>query len=261
MILEVKNISCGYAGKTIIKGLDFTVQSHDILCFLGPNGVGKTTLFKTILGFIKPENGEITIDGENILNWPRRKFARVIGYVPQFHNPPFPFRVADVVLTGRTARIAAFSSPGAKDRQIAEESMESLNISFLKNRVYTELSGGERQMVLIARALAQQPEILIMDEPTANLDYGNQVRVLGQIKQMAGKGLAIMMTTHYPDHAFLCSSKVALMGSGDKFKLGNADEVVTEENLKQLYDIDVKIVNAMSDNHEIIKACVPMLDR
>jgi iron complex transport system ATP-binding protein len=213
MNLEVRNVSCGYGGKPIISGVTFTLASRDSLCLLGPNGVGKTTLFKTILGLLKPLAGEILLDNENIAGWSRRDFAMRVGYVPQVHTPPFPFKVIDVVVLGRTAHLAAFSSPGRKDREIAEGALATLGIAHLKERIYTEISGGERQLVLIARALAQKPELLIMDEPTANLDFGNQIRVLSEVKKLVREAdMGVIMTTHFPNHAFFSGSKVAVMG-------------------------------------------------
>lgn len=260
MKLEINHVSCGYGNKNVVEDISIKLESGEILCLLGPNGVGKTTLFKTILGFLKPRGGEILINGENIQNWSRRRLAKAIGYVPQSHTPPFPFKVLDVVVMGRTAHLGFTGSPSAADMAIAEEALEILNVSFLKDRIYTEISGGERQMVLIARALAQQPEILIMDEPTSNLDYGNQIRVLEQINCLAQRGWGVIMTSHFPDHAFLCSTKVALMQRNNNFKVGYVDEVINEENLKSAYGINVKIINTFNNCSEPVKACVPLLN-
>ncbi|MDI6604371.1 MAG: ABC transporter ATP-binding protein [Thermoanaerobacteraceae bacterium] len=259
MKLEIKNVSCGYGTKIVLKDFSIKVSSGEILCLLGPNGVGKTTLFKTILRFLKLHSGEIQLNGEDIKYWSRKKLAKTIGYVPQAHTPPFPFSVLDVVVMGRTAHLGVFSSPSKEDLTIAEKALETLGVSFLKDRIYTEISGGERQMVLIARALTQQPDILVMDEPTANLDFGNQVRVLEQIKKLAKKGMGVIMTTHFPDHAFLCSTKVALMQRNNVFTLGYADDVITEENLRIAYGVNVKITCLKGVDGEIIKACVPLL--
>lgn len=260
MKLEVKNAICGYGRSIIVKDISMNVNSGEILCLLGPNGVGKTTFFKTILGFLKLKGGKILLDGQNIHNWSRRQLAKTIGYVPQAHTPPFPFKVFDVVLMGRTAHLSMFSSPTNEDIDIAEEAMSDLKISYLKDKIYTEISGGERQMVLIARALAQQPQILIMDEPTSNLDFGNQIRVLEQINKLSERGLAVIMTSHFPNHAFLCSTKVAFMQKNNVFTVGNVDEVVTEDMLREAYGINVKIVTTIDLNGEQIKACIPMIN-
>jgi iron complex transport system ATP-binding protein len=259
MRLEIRNAVCGYGFEAVVRDITVRVESGEILCLLGPNGVGKTTLFKTILGFLKLQGGEILLNGENIKHWPRKRLARAIGYVPQAHTPPFPFTVLDVVIMGRTAHLGTFSSPSDRDIAVAEEALETLGVSHLKNRIYTEVSGGERQMVLIARALAQQPEILVMDEPTSNLDFGNQIRVLEQIKKLSGKGLGVVMTSHFPDHVFLCSAKVALMKSNHEFLVGSVDEVISEENLKAAYGIDVRIASASDNRGGAVKACIPLM--
>lgn len=260
MKMEIKDITCGYGNRKVVNGISVTVESGEILCLLGPNGVGKTTLFKSLLGFLRIKSGQVLIDGEDISTWPRKKLAKAVGYVPQAHNLSFEFNVLDVVVMGRAAYIGAMSSPSKKDIEIAEESLKALGIYFLKDRIYTEISGGERQMVLLARALTQQPKILIMDEPTSNLDYGNQVRLLQQVNELAKRGLAIIMTTHSPDHAFLCSSKVALLRRNDKFEVGSVNDIVTERNLKEAYGVNVNIVKTIGNNGEEISTCVPLLN-
>jgi iron complex transport system ATP-binding protein len=230
------------------------MTAGDALCLLGPNGVGKTTLFKAMLGFIKVQTGQILLNGEDISKWSRRQFAAKVGYIPQEHNPPFPFKVLDVVVMGRTAYMHTFAAPGPRDFAIAEEALHTLDSGYLKDRIYTEISGGERQLVLIARALAQQPEILIMDEPTSNLDFGNQIRVLKHIKKLVQEGnLGVIMTTHTPNHAFIFASKVAILGKNNTFVFGSPEEVITEQNLKAVYGVDVKIID-----EEKQKMCMPV---
>lgn len=259
MVLEIKDVSCGYGENTIVKDISMKVESGDVLTLLGPNGVGKTTLFKAILGFLKLDGGEIKLDGQNTNRWKKNKLAKVLGYVPQAHTPPFPFSVLDVVIMGRTAHLGMFASPTKKDTEIAEKALSDLGILYLKEKIYTEISGGERQMVLIARALTQQPKILVMDEPTSNLDFGNQVKVLEQVNRLAKCGLGIIMTSHFPDHAFLCSTKVALLQRNNVFTVGSVDEVITEKNLKSAYGVNVKIINTVNDKGVNIKSCVPLL--
>lgn len=261
MKLEIKEVSCGYGDKNILSDVNFDIETGDILCILGPNGVGKTTLFKTILGFLKLQGGHIFLDGENIHNWSRKDFAKAIGYVPQAHTPPFPYKVKEVVVMGRTAHLGMFSSPSKSDYKIAYEIIDSLGISYLKDKVYTEISGGERQLVLIARALAQEPKILIMDEPTSNLDYGNQVRVLRHIKKLANKDIGIIMTSHFPDHTFMSSTKVLAINRGNKYKFGKPEEIVTSKLLKEIYNIDVQIDCVKNlKTGEDLKVCVPIID-
>jgi len=258
--LEIKKLGCGYGRKIIAKNIDACIESGQVLCLLGHNGAGKTTLLKTILGFVKPQKGGIFLNGKNINSFSPKKLARIISYVPQMHMPPFPFTALDVVTMGRTIHLGMFSSPAKKDFDFARDIMKSLEISFLENRIYTEISGGERQMVLIARALAQEPEILIMDEPTLNLDFGNQAKVLKQIRRLAQKGIGIIMASHFPDHAFLFSGKAALMQNNGQFIFGNAEEIITEKNLARVYGIGVKIVDFAGTASTRVKICVPILD-
>ncbi|QGP93959.1 putative ABC transporter ATP-binding protein [Neomoorella glycerini] len=258
MKLTLKDVTCGYWGRAVVSGVSMEVESGEIMCLLGPNGSGKTTLFKTILGLIKPQAGEILFGGENICDWSQARIARVMGYIPQAHTPPFPFKVLDVVLMGRTAHLGIFAVPSPEDKEIVQEAMAALNISHLQDRVYTEISGGERQLVLIARALAQQPQVLIMDEPTSSLDFGNQVMVLSHIKRLAHTGLAIIMASHFPDHALLYASKVMLLKKGQVYSLGRPEETVTEENLKSLYGVDVKIIRAEIPGCSETRVCVPV---
>lgn len=260
MKLEAIKAVCGYGGKTVVKGISVAVESGGILCLLGPNGSGKTTFLKTLLGFLKLLEGRILLDGEDISSWPARRMARAMGYIPQAHIPPFPFTVSEVVTMGRTAHLGNFSSPSGKDFLIAQETLESLGIASLADRVYTEISGGERQMVLIARALVQQPEILVMDEPTSSLDFGNQARVLKQINELARSGIGVIMATHSPDHAFLCPGKAALMQADGRILFGDAREVVTEENLRAAYGINVAIIDVQNKPGSSAKACVPIMD-
>lgn len=258
MRLELSKVAAGYGCHPVIKDVSLEVEAGEILCLLGPNGSGKTTLLKAILGFLKLQAGEICLDGEDISSWPRARLARVMGYIPQAHHPPFPFKVLDVVLMGRTAHLGPLAAPGPRDVEIARQALAALNISYLEDRVYTEISGGERQLVLIARALAQQPQVLIMDEPTSSLDFGNQVRVLGRIAELASQGLSIIMATHFPNHAFTCAQKVALVNHGTVVA-GPPGSMITEASLKSLYQVDTKILSVAAASGSTYRVCVPML--
>ncbi len=225
---------------------------------------GKTTLFKSILGLLKMQEGFLELDGKDMTRLSRAQIAQVIGYIPQAHNPPFPFKVIDVILMGRTAHLGVFASPGEKDEKIAEEVIDSLNIRHLRDKIYTEISGGEKQLVLIARALTQKPRLLVMDEPTAALDFGNQLLVLSHIQKLAKMGLGIVMASHFPDHAFLYSSKVILLKSGGIYAAGHPSEVITERSLKDLYGVNVKILNtgvqSDANKEREVKVCIPILN-
>lgn len=257
MKLELSNLSCGYGPRSVVRDVSVSVEQGEVLCLLGPNGSGKTTLFKTILGLLKPLRGSIFLDGQDITVWSRRKIAKAMGYIPQAHNAPFPYAVLDVVLMGRTSHLGAFASPSRADVGVALDAIATLGISHLRDRAYTEISGGERQLVLIARALAKQPQILVMDEPTSNLDFGNQLLVLSHVQQMARRGLTIVMASHFPDHAFLYASKVLLVNRGVAAGIGPPMEVVTEESIRDLYGVDVKLLSAFVDGSEV-RVCVPL---
>lgn len=256
MRLEVDHVSYRYGLRTILKDVSLSIETGEMLALLGPNGTGKTTLFKLILGFLKGKSGKIYIDGQDMENMSRTNIAKLIGYVPQNHIPPFSFKVIDVVLMGRTAHLKPFTSPTQKDMDIALEVMDILDISYLKDKVYTEISGGERQFVLIARALTQKPKILIMDEPTSALDFGNQVKVLKHIQYLTEHGLGIIMSTHHPNHAMQYASKVALMNNTKIQHIGCPESVVTEKNLADIYGVDIKIANAYVSHESAVKVCL-----
>jgi iron complex transport system ATP-binding protein len=255
MRLEVRGLTCGYGGRPAVHDVFLDVESNGVLCVLGANGSGKTTLFKGILRLLQPQTGCVLLDGEDISRWSGRRSAQAFGYVPQAHTPPFPFLVRDLVLMARTAYLGIFGAPGKHDVAIAHEALESLGVADLAGALYTEISGGERQLVLIARALAQQPRVLIMDEPTSNLDFGNQLRVLRQVRDLAGRGLGVLMTTHFPNHAFLCASRVAVMKDGRVLACGRAEDVLTAERLSGIYGVPLQIFETGGDAP--IRVCVP----
>lgn len=254
-LLEVKNISFHYEdNKSIFENISFSIEKGDVLCILGPNGTGKTTLIKCLNGLHDIDSGEIIIDGKNIKSLNFREISKYIGYIPQSHNSTFPFSVMDVVVMGRAPYLSLTDSPKEKDYKIAENALKDLGILHLKDKEDTNLSGGERQLVFLARILAQQPDILILDEPTSHLDFGNQIRFLEIVDKLAKLGLSIIMSSHFPDHAFLSSTKVAIMKGGEFIDFGTPDDVVNENNLKNAYNLDVKLIE-LDENR---KVCVPM---
>ena len=234
MKLEIRNATLGYFGKAVLRNVNLELTAGKTTCLIGKNGAGKTTLFKSLLGILPVLKGEILLDGRDIKRWQRRDYAQVIAYVPQARTLPFPFTAFDVVLFGRTAHLSHFASPGKRDRQIAAECMERLQISHLRNRIFTQLSGGEQQMVIVARALAQQPLFLVMDEPASNLDFGNQIRIISQVNRLKNDSLGILMATHSPDHAFMCRADVMVVHNGTIWKPGTCDRIITEKMLKNL---------------------------
>lgn len=256
MILELRGLSCGYGRRVVLSDVDLHITAGENLCLLGPNGVGKTTLFRTILGAIDPMAGEILVDGKSLVGKSRRQRARVMAYVPQAHTAPFPFHVMDVVLTGRTAHISLTASPSHHDKEVARAALARMGIADLADRPYTELSGGERQLVLIARALAQEPRVLIMDEPSSHLDFGNQVRLLSLIKSLVTESdLAVLMSSHFPNHAFACASRVGLIKEGRLMALGSPTEVLTETSLEDIYGIPVRILEGDPQTDPALKVC------
>lgn len=259
MQLSVHDLQCGYSRKTVVRDISFSLESGEVLCILGPNGVGKSTLFKSMLGLIPRLGGDIRIDGQSVDGWSRKRLATVLGYVPQAGATPFAFTVRDMVAMGRTAHLSAFGAPGREDLHRVDAAMERLGIAHLAERRFPELSGGEQQMALIARALAQAPAMLAMDEPTASLDFGNQVAVLRQVRELSAEGLGIIMITHAPEQAFLCASKVLLFRRKGPCLFGPVNEVVTEENLRDAYGVDVHIHQIGERNGEPLRSCTPVL--
>ena len=242
MTLGVEELAFGYPGRTVGRDVSFTVGGGRVVALLGPNGGGKTTLFKTILGLLRPLGGRVRIDGEDVASWPRRRLARAIAFVPQSHLAYFPFQVIDVVVMGRAAHLGTFAAPRPRDVATARGCLDRLGILPLAERPYTEISGGERQLVLLARALAQEARLIIMDEPTASLDYGNQVRALQTIRQLASEGFGVLFSTHAPEHTFVCADETALLHDGRLVAVGPPRAVVTPETLRLLYGIDVAVV-------------------
>ena len=253
-LFEVKNISFSYNDEQIFSDISFSIGRGEVLCILGPNGTGKTTLIKCLNGLHDIDSGDILINGKNIKKLSFREISKHIGYIPQSHVPSFPFKVFDVVLMGRAPYLNLTDSPKEEDVKIAQEALKTLGIEYLKDKEYTNLSGGERQLVFLARVLCQKPDMLILDEPTSHLDFGNQIKLLEIIDNLAKSGLSIIMSSHFPDHAFLSSTKVAIMKDKRFIDFGTPDDVVTEENLRKAYSIDVKLIE-WDDKR---KVCVPM---
>jgi iron complex transport system ATP-binding protein len=256
--LEVSNATFSYDGmRNIFENISFSVDKGDVFCILGPNGTGKSTLLRCLCNLYKLNNGSIAIDGKGISRMTPAQLARKIGFIPQIHTPTFPYTVLEVVIMGRTPHLNMLATPSDKDYNIAEDAIKTIGIESIMDKPYTELSGGQMQMVLLARVLAQEPEILLLDEPTSHLDIGNQIHTIEIVRMLADKGLSLIMTTHFPDHAFLSSNKVGIMKDGTFIEMGNADDVVTEKNLKKAYGTDIKIVQLGGDINR--KITVPVL--
>jgi iron complex transport system ATP-binding protein len=240
-VLAARRLGFGYRGKPVGRDLDLEVQAGEVLCLLGPNGSGKTTLFKTMLGLLPPQVGEVRLGGRPIATLARDEIARGVAYVPQAHAAHFPFRVADMVVMGRTAHLGPFASPSREDHVKARSALDALGIAELAETEYTRISGGQRQLVLVARALAQDAPAIVMDEPTASLDFGNQVVVLSEVRRLAARGLAVLLSTHDPDHAFSIGHRVALLDEGRLVAHGKPEEVLTPERLRAVYGVSVSV--------------------
>jgi iron complex transport system ATP-binding protein len=252
-MLGASDLSFGFPGRTVGAGVDFALAPGEVLCLLGPNGGGKTTLIRTLLGLLPPQAGLVRLNEKALQEHSRKEIAQLVGYVPQAHAGAFAYSVLEMVLMGRTAHMSLFAAPSTRDREAALHAIDTLGITCLAERAFTEISGGERQLALIARALAQAPRVLVMDEPTSSLDFGNQVRVLGQARRLAASGIAVLMSSHQPDHALQYADRALLLGEGKALALGPPREVITPDSLKRLYGVDVRIVETADGGH----TCVP----
>jgi iron complex transport system ATP-binding protein len=242
MTLRAENLSFAYPGRDAVWA-DVTMEARPghVLAILGPNGTGKSTLLRCLAGLVPPRTGRVLADGRDLAGLGRRLTARAIAMVPQTHTPVFAYRALDVVVMGRTPHLGPFASPARADFDAARTAMETMGIAHLENVSYSETSGGERQLILFARSLAQGADILLLDEPTSHLDFGNQARTLSLIRSLADRGLTVIMTTHFPDHAFEISEQTALLAQGSLQAVGQTREVLSPESLSTLYGMGVDI--------------------
>ena len=252
--LEVRNVSFSYGEHQVLKNVSFKAETGHLVSVLGPNGVGKSTLFRCMLGLLKNYDGSITVDGKDTRNMGARELAHHVAYVPQSHYPAFNYTVLDMVLMGTSSRTSPFSPPRGKEIRAAMEALERMGMAEFAHRDYTHISGGERQMVLIARALAQNTKVLMMDEPTANLDYGNQMRVMEQVRKLTGDGYTILQSTHNPDQAYLFSHRILAIQNGQVIADGPPNQVVDAKLIDDLYGVDVNVESFCDDKFRV---CVP----
>ena len=235
MSLSVRELNFAYNRTPVLENVTFAAAPGELLAILGPNGVGKTTLFRCILGEQKRYTGTIEIDGADLRGLSPRERAHRIAYIPQTHTMTFRFLVRDVVLMGTSHTLSPFASPGREQERIAFEAMERLGIGSLSDRSFDELSGGEQQLTYVARALAQQAKILLMDEPTSSLDYGNQLSVLSTVRALSREGYTVLLSTHNPQHALWYADRVLALSDGRVAALGPVDEALSPTLLKTLY--------------------------
>ena len=256
----MSGVHFSYGKHKVLTDVSFEMKKGEFVCILGANGSGKTTLLKTILAFLKPQQGSVMLNGQNVQEIEEKELAKKIAYIPQAHTPPFPFKVKDVVLLGRTPHLNCTCRHRTQDERIAADAMDRLGIGILAEKRYTEISGGQRQMVIIARALAQQPEMLIMDEPTASLDFGNQYLVLAQMLSLSEEGMGVLMVTHNPDHAIYCADRIIAMKGGRILTVGKTCEVITETAMRSVYNMTVKVRDVSLDRHTSATVCIPVPD-
>jgi len=243
--------------RSILDGIGLAVKAGEIFCILGQNGAGKSTLLHCLLGLLAPQSGEIRILGDELQCLSRSEIARRIAFVPQASQPAFAFTVAQLVLMGRMARLSGMGAPSPADRRKAEEAVERVGLTGLREKPVTQLSGGERQLTLIARALAQEAPILVMDEPTASLDLGNQGRILALCRDLARDGATIVMTSHLPDQAFNLQCQVGLLKNGRFIAAGPVAAVCKTEAMEMLYDTRLQ---RLGDLDSGLAAYAPRLD-
>ncbi len=262
--LTVTDLRTGYGkkrAKEIVHGVSFTVDNGQFACIIGANGCGKTTTLKAAMGLLPLMAGSVKVDGEEVSSLDETTRAKRFAYIPQAHRAPFPFTVADVVLLGRTPHLAHGSRPTEADLATAYEALDLLGLVDLAHTAYTTLSGGQQQLVLIARALAQESNILVMDEPTAVLDFGNQHLVLSRMQELSRLGKAVVMVTHDPDHALFCADKVVVMEEGRVLASGTPQECITTEMLRRIYGTDARVMDVEIDPGRVERVCIPVLER
>jgi len=259
-LVEITGLTFSYpGGGHQISDVSLVLRRGDLCALLGPNGAGKTTLMRCLLGFLRPERGRVTVAGRNVATLSPRELARLVAYLPQSGSTPFPFTALEIATMGRTPHLAVTGAPSLSDRRAALAQLEELGVGHLAPRLFPSLSGGERQLVLLARALLQEAPVLVLDEPTTALDYGNEVQILNLIADLARGGRSILMITHQPAHALTYATSVALMRHGDITVQGTPSQVITSETLTALYDTPILVTHVPlpGPGHREVSVCVP----
>lgn len=241
MTLDANGLSCGYGDTCVVHDISFTLDQGRVLTVLGPNGVGKTTFFKTVLGFLPAQKGTVTIDERPIAQLSRPALAQSIAYVPQTQDIPFAYTIEDVVFMGRACYLKLLQQLRPVDYHVADQVLRLMGIDHLAHKACSEVSGGELQLAFIARALAQEPKYLVMDEPTASLDFGNQMHVLEHIMELTEHGIGVLMTTHDPNQAFMLKSDVLLLQREMKHNHGYYRDILTSDELSCTYGVNVSV--------------------
>ncbi len=255
MSLEISGLNAFYGKRQILHDVSFTAGDGRLLCLLGPNGVGKSTLFKAILKILPEYEGQIYLDGKDTSGLSVREMARRVAYIPQSSAPTFNYSVFDMVMMGMAAQLPGLGSPGRRQEEMVEDALDHLGISHLRDKGFSHISGGERQLVLIARAMVQEAHTLIMDEPTANLDYGNQILVLSQARRLTEEGYTVIQSTHQPEQAFMFADEIIAMKDGRVLEQGPPGAIIRRELIHKLYGVEVDVQSICGDS---MRVCVPM---
>ena len=251
-MISINKASCGYNGKIILPNISLSLQKGEATCVLGANGVGKTTLFKTLLGLLPLLAGDIIIESKSLKDLSHRQLAKLVAYVPQAKNLSHQHPVEDVVLMGRAQYIKTFGVPSEKDHNIVKKVMASLNISHMLGLPYSNLSGGEQQLVLIARAIVQGASYILLDEPASNLDLANQSLLMQTINSLKAQGVGVLMISHVPTHAFACCENTLIIYHNGTSEYGPTEHIISTERLKQAYGTNVEIIEGKSTSGEIV---------
>jgi iron complex transport system ATP-binding protein len=258
MKLTIENAGFSHKkGVPIIQNLNFSAESGEVVAILGPNGAGKTTLLRCMMGFLRWDTGKSMLDGENIREIPAKRLWRRVSYVPQAKGVSSALTGREMILLGCTNRIGLFSAPGKKELQQVEELAQKLGITALLDKKCSQISGGELQMILIARALAARPELLILDEPESNLDFKNQLIVLETISGLASEGICCIFNTHYPTHALLHATKSLILHKGGETIFGDTATVLTEENIQRAFGVEA-VIGEIETPGNVYRSVLPL---
>lgn len=250
-LIEIKNLHFSYKKNSVLKGVQFRMQKGEVVSLLGPNGCGKSTLIRLVLRLLEGR-GEIKLHGRDLKSYSHKEIAEHIAYIPQYHNVPFNYTVLEMVLMGRVSKLGIFGASSKNDEAKALDALKRVGIAELASRPFGQLSGGQKQLVLLARALAQEVNFFIMDEPVNGLDYGNQIRLLELIASLASEGYTFLKTTHYPDHALLVSSRVVVLNEGKIVADGLPENVINASMIQEIYGVKSQIIDYASH-----KRCIP----
>ena len=257
-MIEFRHVTAGYGGVPVVRDVSFLIPKGSIAVLIGPNGCGKTTLFRLLLGSLPLSGGEIRIDGRDTKALSPREMANLIAYIPQYHTPIFAYTALDIVMMGRASHFPAFEAPRAPDRRAALEALEKVHALELAGRSYTALSGGQRQLILIARAICQAAKVFVMDEPASNLDYANHQLLMEVISGLADCGYCVVLSTHSPEHPFAVGSKALLMKEGRAVGFGPPKQVITPESLGEVYGIEMDVVTVRDRFGREHTLCLPV---